>query len=205
MTKQQPLLKALTLAREEFGRRVRSTMAWKAGVRMDEEGRLVVPFFGRTYRVPPPPGQEIPVVEEILLLHYLTRAAGLLPAGEWVSFKELPNGFIYHVPFNQRVVRPLLKVFGSDPQALLDAGRKLGGEELSLGDAAVALRALPRFPLAYVLWAGDEEFPPQATVLFDTTAPAYFSTEDCVWLAQLGVNYLAAAQKGVGFENGKAL
>ncbi|HIE13199.1 MAG TPA: DUF3786 domain-containing protein [Desulfotomaculum sp.] len=186
------LTTALLIARESFGRCIPSVVAPKAGVYADPEGRLAVPFYGREYRIPVRQGEEMPVPVEILLLHYLTRASGVLPGGEKVSFKELPDGFIYNEPFTNRVLRPLVAAFGEQPQLLYQAGAAAGGKPVPFGDAAVEIRALPRVPLTFIIWAGDEEFGPSGGVLFDATAPAYLSTEDCVIVAQMGVSVLRA-------------
>lgn len=183
---------ALMVARESFHRCVLSVVAPKAGVTADPEGRLVVPFYGREYRLPVRPGEEVPVPVEILLLHYSTRASGVMPIGEKVSFKELPNGFIYNEPFVNRVIRPLVAAFGDQPELLHRSGTAIGGKPVPLGDAAVEVPALPRVPLTFIIWAGDEEFTPNGGVLFDATAPEYLGTEDCVILAQIGVSVLCA-------------
>jgi hypothetical protein len=120
-----------------------------------------------------------------------------LPRGEKISFKELPDGFIYNAPFSQRVIRPLVAAFGSEPQLLLQAGMGLGGTAVPFGDAAVEVPALPRVPLTFIIWGGDEEFPASGGVLFDATVSGYLSTEDCVVLAQAGVSALRAALKAV--------
>lgn len=186
---------ALAMARESFARGLPSVMALKAGVLMDNAGRLTVPFFGREYVLPVREGEGVPAVTEILLLHYLTRASGELPRGEKISFKELPGGFIYNVPFSQRVIRPLVAAFGSKPRLLLQAGIGLGGRAVPFGDAAVEVPALPRVPLTFIIWGGDEEFPASGGVLFDATVSGYLSTEDCVVLAQAGVSALRTALK----------
>jgi hypothetical protein len=189
------LEKALHLAREEFRRRVVPAMGVKAGVRSDLEGRLVVPLYGREYALPVRDGEDVAPAVEILLLHYVTRASGLLPEGEKVSFKELPGGFIYNVPFTNRVIRPLVATFGKEPPLLLRAGERLGGKPVPFGDAAVELPALPRVPVTFIVWGGDAEFPPNGSILFDGTVPGYLSTEDCVVLAQMGMGALRAALK----------
>ncbi len=35
-----------------------------------------------------------------------------------------------------------------------------------------------------IFWSGDEEFPPEARILFDSTVPTYLSTEDVAVLSQ---------------------
>ena len=69
----------------------------------------------------------------------------------------------------------------------------LGGEPLHLGDAAARFMAFPRVPITHVLWRGDEEFPPEATILFDETIPRYFPTEDIAALSGASVYRLMGA------------
>ncbi|MEW6447492.1 MAG: DUF3786 domain-containing protein [Bacillota bacterium] len=190
------LKSALHIARESFERCIPSVIALKAGVVTDPDGRMLVPFYGREYRVPVRQGEEVPVRVEILLLHYLTQASGVMPKGEKISFKELPNGFIYNEPFTKRVTRPLVAAFGKQPELLQRAGVAIGGKPVPIGDASVEINALPRVPLTFIIWAGDEEFAPNGGVLFDATAPAYLSTEDCVVLAEIGVSMLRAQSHG---------
>ena len=52
-----------------------------------------------------------------------------------------------------------------------------------MGDAAVVLPALPRVPIAFVLWRGDEEFAPSASVAFDVSSEGYLDTEAVTALA----------------------
>jgi hypothetical protein len=46
---------------------------------------------------------------------------------------------------------------------------------------------LPRIPLTLVLWTGDEEFAPEATVLFDKSVRSYLPPEDIAMLSGMVV------------------
>jgi hypothetical protein len=74
----------------------------------------------------------------------------------------------------------LENLFGRHPEAFLNAGRKLGGSEILYGDKGFSLEVFPRVPLAFVLWKGDEEFPPRISVLFDSTIESHFAL-DVIW------------------------
>ena len=91
------------------------------------------------------------------------------------------------------MVLPLLRAFGSNPKALLAAAVGLDGDRLDLGDASVRLPALPRVPLAYVVWGSDEEFPPSANVVFDGSVEGYLDAEAVTVLAELATRRLVAA------------
>lgn len=191
---------ALQEAIRRFASRDPAGMAVRAGARFTPAnggreaptgvpgGALELPFLGTSYLVTWPDGKvagprgEPPVVTRILLLHYLYQAEGLPPSGRYVSFRELPGGDIYIGPYTQRVIRPLVHLFGNRPQDLVIAAGELGGRPEKLGDAAVTIPALPWVPVTYVLWAGDDELPANGNVLYDETISFHLPTEDVVVL-----------------------
>jgi hypothetical protein len=182
-------------------------MAASGGCSFDDNSSTYsVDYVGETYNISFPSGEityaakdgPVPTTVKIVLLHYLLRAGGQPLANSLISFKEIPvAGMIYLEPFNKRVTKYLLGVFGNKPQLLLQAGALLGGTTVNCGDYAVRLDVLPRLPITYVLWAGDEEFPPRATVLFDATAPFYLPPEDLVVATGFSVGQLAKAAKRI--------
>ncbi|MCR4418879.1 MAG: DUF3786 domain-containing protein [Clostridia bacterium] len=190
-------------AQEDFARIDPLEAAGRAGAEPIDRSTLRLRYFGRPVLVRHPDGESRPETgpplsrrEQILLLHYLVCAGGAPPERQWISFGEIPGGTIYLQPFRQRCLRPLIRRFGTDPAALAGAAAALGGEPLALGDAACALPALPRVSLAVILWQGDDEFPANATVLFDRGVTGYLPLEDCATLAQLAAMYLVGAASG---------
>lgn len=126
---------------------------------------------------------ELDIVSKILISHYLTSKARITWDGQWLSFKELPDGEIYNVPFHKRTIVPLLKIVGNDLNILMKLKEKLGGNLGEFGDLMLVFNPLPNLYLAYIYWLGDDEFPPNANILFSSNFPAYLPTEDCVILA----------------------
>lgn len=168
----------------------------------DHDG-LVVPYFGQARRitwpeikVTPVAGQgEIPLPEQILILHYLLNASGEPLTGRTIDFRQVPEGGFYFSAFVSRAKKPLLDTFGHDLDLYLKVARSLGGEPQSVGDAAARFFALPRVPITHVLWGGDEEFPPEANILFDETIPRYLPTEDIAALSGASVYRLMGAAR----------
>lgn len=161
-----------------------------------EDGALIVNFLGQDYRVSYPDGEfltvrdseaEIPLHTQILVLHYLTSLTEASGTGRLISFKELPGGDMYIRPFTGRSIEPFVRIFGNHPQKLLDAAAVLGGQPNELGNIGVTITTFPRVPITFVLWEGDDEFPPSGNILFDASAPEILPTEDYAVLASMVV------------------
>jgi hypothetical protein len=116
----------------------------------------------------------------LMVLVYLTKAKDIKPTHTWVSEKGLKGGFTFFQGPHRLQVEELEKLFGSDPEVFLRAGKKMGGSEILYGDKGFALEVFPRVPLAYILWKGDEEFPPRIRVLFDATIESHLPL-DIIW------------------------
>lgn len=132
----------------------------------------------------------------ILLLHYLLTADAAPEAGRWATFRELPDGLFYAQAFAAKAEASLTAIVAGSQgdgevnrriRRFRESGATIGGADLDLADAALRLQALPRVPVAVLLWKGDDEFPSQARILFDGSAHHYLPTEDLAgmgaWLA----------------------
>lgn len=157
---------------------------------------LVVDFIGGHYKVEYPSGKfesdpisqgELPVATQILILHYLATPTEVMDTGTLISYKELPGGCIYIQPFSNRAINPMVKIFGSKPDSLVEVATRLGGQLNALGDVGVTFRVFPRIPITLVLWRADDEFPASGNILFDSSASLILPTEDYAVLAGLVV------------------
>jgi len=186
----------LDVARSRFRKESPQEMAENAGAFFDAgTGLLRVWHLGQEYLVSYPDGEvrceagprDVPIVTQIVILHYLETAQGAPLRNQLISFKELPGGQIYIEPFRKRAILPLTRVFGDCPGTLIRAAAALRGTPGDLGDVSVTIPVFERVPITYVVWAGDDEFSPSGNVLFDASAPAYLPTEDYAVLAGLVV------------------
>jgi hypothetical protein len=123
----------------------------------------------------------------ILILHYCAQSTKGLPqvTGEWLTFKELVRIEGYEAAFRQRSIEPIIRKYGKKPDALYEALKRLPGEKGNAADASVILETFPSVPVLIEIWAGDEEFGPEANILFDKSVTLIFCTEDIVALAGL--------------------
>ncbi len=138
-------------------------------------------------------GEEAPIWLAILTIHYLNNSDGRFATGTLKAFREFKEGQFYEPAFNSKTKDVLVKVFGNNPAGMISAARKLNGKPLKTGDAAVELRYYPNLPITCILWQGDEEFPAEASVLFDDTADTFLSAEDMAVAGQMAVLELVKA------------
>jgi hypothetical protein len=164
-----------------------------ADYRKGEDGeKILIHFLSEPYHIQfpqvefySPNKKTISLVTRILLLHYLIHAEGDLLTGRWVTYKDIPGGLLYAGVFARRVTEPLQRKFGRSAELFKEVGIRLSGELADIGDASFVLQAFPNVPLQYVLWEGDEEFPPSVQLLFDASVNHYLSLEDIVVLGQI--------------------
>ncbi len=127
---------------------------------------------------------EVPIQQQVLLLHYLNLAEGNDVSGEWIAYQEVPDGKFYLDAFLRRAKIPMVQGFGQKPELLVKLATDVyGATPLEQGDVAVRIDALPLVSVALILWKGDDEFPPEGTILFDRTVSRCLSAEDIAWLA----------------------
>lgn len=125
-----------------------------------------------------PDGSAVPLYQAIIALHYLVTADGTPLQGEWISYRHLPGGDIYIDPFRRRALTPFLNAFAQQPDRFREAAKALGGCRAAMGGESAVISVMPRVPLCFVLWPGDDEIPAAANILFDAQAASYLPTED---------------------------
>ena len=164
-----------------------------------KEGRISLNFFNAGYVVDLPDllitsteKKVVSLVAKIVLLHYLIKADGRPLSHQLLPYKEIPGGMLYAGVFARRAVEPLIPVFGQSPEAFLDAGFRLGGRKAEYGDVSFVLPSLPRIPMTYIIWEGDEEFPATIQLLFDKSVEGYLSLEDIVVVGEMATSRLIA-------------
>jgi hypothetical protein len=117
----------------------------------------------------------------LMALFYLLHAQNIPLARKWISEKDLPGGEAFFRGPHALSVDLIEKKYGENPEGFIEAGKLLGGTPVRFGDKSIALDVFPRIPIIYILWVGDEEFPPRAGVLFDASIESHFPL-DMIWI-----------------------
>ena len=144
-------------------------------------------------------GEEVPIQQQVLLLHYLNGSKGSEIVGKWIAYQEVPDGKFYLDAFLRRAKNPMVQGFGNQPELLVKLATEVyDARPLDQGDLSVVVQAFPFVPVALIIWKGDDEFPPEGTILFDRSIPGILSAEDIAWLAGMIVYPLLGMIKKQG-------
>ena len=185
----QPQIDKLAPVVKEAQAKLRSidrvVVADRSGAEIDRDGNLRVEFLQRAYVIDQAEwtikraddGTTPPSIMQSLILTYLYTSDGTPPLDEWIGFRELPDGLFYAQAFQGYTGAELVRDLSGAVATFKQASEKLEGAALAIGDAGYVFQVLPHLKLAVVMWAGDDEFPSQAQVLFQATAPHYLMTE----------------------------
>jgi hypothetical protein len=197
-------INARKIAIETLSEQALADISVRSGFELEDETSLRVAFLDRVFRVRYPDFEffdpadaelEIPIQEQILILHYMLAPGAQPLAGHWVAYREIPGASFYFSAFVKRAIDPLKNVFGQNPAGLSKAAAVLNGRPIDPGDVGFEFNVLPNAPLQLILYAADEEFPAEANILFDRTIGDILSPEDIAWLAGMLVYRLIAIAK----------
>jgi len=116
---------------------------------------------------------------ELVILVYLLNVTTALLSNEMISVNDLKDAHFFQGPHTLKTA-PVLERYGNDLAGFKRAAEKLDGKPLDLADAAYRLSPLPKIPLYYLLWEGDDEFQPNLSILFDRSIEHHLSA-DGIW------------------------
>lgn len=168
-----------------------AAVAAKIGAAIDGNV-LRIPVFNSEYRVSAEgitaDSGERPAFDIcVILSKYVLLCPARTPENSgWVSFRNFKDAGPLTNYFQNDVERNIASHFAGRIDDLKIAANSLGGylPKLEVNyDFSVQLDALPKIPLVVLYNDADEEFPPSASVLFESRAEAYLDAE-C--LAMLG-------------------
>ncbi|RJP29676.1 MAG: DUF3786 domain-containing protein [Candidatus Omnitrophota bacterium] len=122
----------------------------------------------------------------ILILHYLKKKISGLPllSGNWKNFREIALIEGYHDTFRNRVLKPLIRKYGRNPEGISDSIKRFKARMVNKADVAFEVEVFEGVPVLIELWRQDEEFEAEANLLFDASITDIFCIEDIVVLAE---------------------
>ncbi|MBQ2382409.1 MAG: DUF3786 domain-containing protein [Oscillospiraceae bacterium] len=173
--------------------------ARRTGTEWDGEA-FHVTLLGRAYAVSWPEyqlraedgGALPPLPVQTFLLRYLMESKAVAWAGQWKTFREMPWGEMYIKPYTGRVLTRAAFTFGTRLAAFRAAAEKMGAEPVEHGDAGYQFDLIGGYKMQILVWEGDDEFPPNAQVLYSDNFADGFAAEDRVVAGDILISVIKA-------------
>ena len=161
--------------------------AVRTGAKWDGK-EFYVNLLGREYAISHPDyalraldgGNLPPLPTQTFLLRYLLEGKAVADHGTWLTFREMPWGELYIKPYTGRVLTRAAFTFGTRVAAFRAASEKMGASPVSHGDAGFQFDFIGGYRMQILVWEGDDEFPPNAQVLYSDNFSDGFAAEDRV-------------------------
>lgn len=131
---------------------------------------------------------------KILLMRFLINGSKRIGSGSFVTYREVPWGEAYLGSFNGRCIRRLAYSYDRARDKFAPAMELLGAEKIKGGDEGYELEFMDGLFVRFLVWAGDDEFPPSAQILFSDNFPSAFSAEDMAVTGDICIGALKKAQ-----------
>ena len=169
------------------------------GVRWDGK-EFTVNLLGRDFAISHPDyairaldaGKLPPLPVQTFLLRYLLESKDVSWSGQWKTFREMPWGEMYIKPYTGRVLTRAAFTFGTRVAAFKAAAEKMGAEAVKHGDAGYRFDLIGGYQMQILVWEGDDEFPPNAQVLYSDNFAEGFAAEDRVVAGDILISTIKA-------------
>lgn len=162
-------------------------------------GAFLLTLLGTVYHISHPDctitagdGMSPPLPAQTFLLRYLLEGRLGAATNEFKTFREMPWGELYIQPFTGRVLTRAAFTFGTRIEKFRAAAEMLDGLPLKHGDAGYEFTLLGNYRLRLMVWEGDDEFPPNAQLLYTANFADGFAAEDRVVAGDLLIGALKA-------------
>ena len=133
-----------------------------------------------------------PLPTQTFLLRYLLEGKAVADQGSWLTFREMPWGELYIKPYTGRVLTRAAFTFGTRVDAFRTACEKMGAIPVNHGDAGFQFDFIGGYRMQILVWEGDDEFPPNAQVLYSDNFGGGFAAEDRVVAGDILISAIKA-------------
>ena len=133
-----------------------------------------------------------PLPVQTFMLRYLLESKFVSWGGSWKTFREMPWGEMYIKPYTGRVLTRAAFTFGFRLAAFAAAAEKMGASKLSHGDAGYEFSLIGPYKMQILVWEGDDEFPPNAQVIYSDNFAQGFAAEDRVVAGDILISTIKA-------------
>jgi len=124
---------------------------------------------------------------KIMAIRMIVNGISAKASGKFLTYREVPWGNVYLQQFTGRCIMRLAFSYGNNLERFGQIMEKMGAKKLDMGDSSYEFEFVNDYFVRFILWAGDEEFPPSAQILFSDNFPLSFEAEDMAVVGDISI------------------
>lgn len=145
-----------------------SLTTWGVEYSVDPAGKLIAAVN---------PDQSLHEYFVIFLVHYLLNDTEIHISGEWISEKDMTGGPTFFRGPHAIPTEWISDRFDNDLDSFKQFCTRHSGESLDMADAAFCFALTSNIRVAVLYWTGDEDFPAEAKILYDSSLAEHFALD----------------------------
>ena len=113
----------------------------------------------------------------LFIIHYLLKSKEIDIDREWISEKDIPGGATFFRGPHAIPTHLISKQYADNTAAFRKRCEQLHGISLDVADVAYRFAITEHIPVAALYWEGDDEFLPEAKILYDKTITEHLAPD----------------------------
>ena len=122
----------------------------------------------------------------LFAVHYLLGEKNIEISGKWISEKDLAGGATFFRGPHAIPTHLISEKYLNTVSGFVERCELLQGKPLDMADAAYCFNITPGIPVAVLYWLGDEDFPAESKILYDSNIAEHFAL-DIVYALAVGI------------------
>ncbi len=122
----------------------------------------------------------------LFIIYYLIKSIEIEACNEWISEKDIPGGATFFRGPHEIPTHLISGLYGNNIEEFRKRCLQLYGTPIDIADAAFRFNITQRIPVAVLYWQGDNDFSPQAKILYDKTIIRHL-TSDIIFILALEI------------------
>ncbi len=113
----------------------------------------------------------------VFIINYLLKSKETEPNKEWISEKDIPGGPTFFRGPHEIPTYLISSRYSGDIENFRKRCEQLNGDPINFADSAYVFEITPRIPVAVLFWDGDDEFPAESKILYDSSVTEHLALD----------------------------
>ena len=113
----------------------------------------------------------------LFVVYYLLKSKEIEISNEWISEKDIPGGATFFRGPHEIPTDLISRRYNNDTDEFRKRCEQLNGVPLDMADVSYRFKITSQIPVCVLYWKGDDDFSPEAKILYDRTITEHLTSD----------------------------